>query len=72
MAQVCKHAPGHLQILSMVERDWSWLLVYHWKAVAILEEEKVEKENGYQSVSDHTSCEVLLFSFLTLWFLSLS
>lgn len=46
--------------------------MYHWKAVAILEEEKVEKENGYQSVSDHTSCEVLLFSFLTLWFLSLS
>lgn len=32
---------------------------------SILEEEKVQKENGYQTVSDDTFCEDLL-SFLTL------
>lgn len=56
-------------MLSVIERDWSCLLVYLWETAAILEEEKVEKESGYLSASDNTCCEVLLFSFLTLWFL---
>lgn len=37
--------------------------MYLREAAAILEEEKVEKEPGYQSVSDNTLCEVLLFHF---------
>lgn len=58
----------------MVERDWSCLLAYLWEATAILKEEKVEKENGYEPVSDSTSLKsysfisdtVLLTSVLNL------
>lgn len=50
-------------MLSVVERIRVVLLVYLWEAAAILEEEKVKKETGYQSVSDNTFCEVLLFHF---------
>lgn len=50
-------------MLSVVERIRVVLLVYLWEAAAILEEEKVKKETGYQSVSDNAFCEVLLFHF---------
>lgn len=58
-------------MLSVIERDWSCLLVYLWEIVVIFEEEKVEKESGYLFVSDNICCEVLFFLFLTLWFLDL-
>lgn len=46
---------------SVVKGDWGLLLLYLGEAIAILEEEKVEKKSGYQPVSDITFCEVLSF-----------
>lgn len=49
-------------MVSVVERDWSGLLVCLWEAAADLKEEKMQKENGSLSVTTHL---VKSYSFIS-------